>query len=95
MLLTNTKKYLIYITMKHLKKFNESKTFGSHSLIVGCSYKITFPNYDDYDEGLEDEVSNLEILSKVNIGYLVKDIDTGEEYLMRYKILDNCEIEMI
>ena len=79
--------------MKYIKRFNES--FDSHSLIVGSSYKITLPSYDDYDEGLEDKVSNLEILSKVNSGYLVKDIDTGEEYLMRYKILDNCEIEMI
>jgi hypothetical protein len=35
--------------MKHLKKFNES--FDSHSLIVGSSYKITLPSYDDYDEG--------------------------------------------
>ena len=82
--------------MKHLvplKKFNESNTFDPHSLIVGCSYRITMPNYED--ERLEDQASNLEILGKINSGYLVKDIDTGEEYLMRYRILDDCEIEMI
>lgn len=83
--------------MKYLKKFNESiNSITRIALCVGSSYKITVPSYD-YNEGerLEDQVSNLEILSKVNSGYLVKDIDTGDEYFMRYKILDNCEIEMI
>jgi len=79
--------------MKHLKKFNESIK-DIYSLISGNKYKITFPCYDDYEEGLTPEIETVKIIKKVPNGYLVKNDESGDEYVLRYLILNDAEIEL-
>lgn len=48
-------------------------------LINNKTYSITFPCYDDYNEGLEDEVVDVVIKSRTKNGYIVKYIDSDYE----------------
>lgn len=72
---------------------SESKAY-SDNLIVGKKYRITHPCYDDYDEGLEPEVEEVEVLRKLNNGYLFKN-QYDNEYTTDLNWLNDCEIEEI
>lgn len=69
------------------------KTYDPRSLLIGNKYKITSPNYDDYDEGLLPEISIVEILQKNKHGILVKNIELDYQYELKYHILMTCKIE--
>ena len=85
-----------YKSLNHLMLFEEFSIKDTNSLIVGKKYKITWPNYDDYDEGLEPETSVVEILGKNKIdGYLFKDIENDITFSKHPSFLEDCEIEMI
>lgn len=92
---------------KHRKKIQDEfmKSFGDslkenkieniHHLIDGHKYKLTHPCYDDYDEGLEPEVEEVEVIKKTQYGFIFKNVEHGFTYQMPFSILMECEIEEI
>ena len=79
--------------MKYLKYFESIR--DTNSLIIGKRYKITWPNYDDYGEGLKDETTIVEVIDKNRSGYILKDIENDFQFTRRPNMLDDCQIEMI
>lgn len=61
--------------------------------MVGSRYKITEPVYDDYEEGLEPQTDVVEILSKTNFGFILKNIEHNFTYERTFQHLMICEIE--
>lgn len=70
-----------------------SESYDSNSLVIGKTYIVTFPAYDDYEEGLEDEVMKLQVLSKSKDSYLFKDLDNDTSFTWNFHMLDVCEIK--
>lgn len=84
--------------MKYLKKFNEgdvSKMRTPYDMIVGYHYKITEPNYDDFDEGLDPEKYTAEVIKKTKFGVVLRDITNDFTFDRDFQHLLNCEIEEI
>lgn len=82
--------------LKYLKMFEEFSSIKDvNSLIVGKKYKITSPIYDDYDEGLEPEKSNVLVVQKSRDGYILRDLDTDDVYRRNYSYLSDCEVEEV
>lgn len=72
---------------------NEIKNI--HQLIPGFKYRIEYPCYDDYDEGLIPEVVVVEVIRKLGNGFLLKDLELNITYESTFKILMDCKIEKI
>lgn len=64
-------------------------------ITVGYKYKITEPNYDDYDEGILPETNIIEVISKTHNGYIFKDIEHGFTYERTNQHLSDCIITQI
>jgi hypothetical protein len=74
----------------------ESKIKDVNSLIVGKRYKITWPNYDDYEEGLDPETDIVEVISKNRIdGYVLKNIEHDFTFSKQPSMLGDCDIELL
>lgn len=72
------------------------KIKDTNSLIVGKKYKITWPNYDDYEEGLEPEINTVEVIGKNKVdGYVLKDIEHDFTFTKHPNMLDDCEVELL
>jgi hypothetical protein len=80
-----------------VKKVIESQQIKDpNSLIVGKKYKITWPCYDDFDEGLEPEVDVMEVVEKNKAdGYILKHSEHGWTISRHPQMLKDCEIEML
>jgi hypothetical protein len=74
-------------------ELNGSKLNNPHQMMVGSRYKITEPVYDDYEEGLEPQTDVVEILSKTNFGFILKNIEHNFTYERTFQHLMICEIE--
>ena len=67
-----------------------------NSLVVGRKYKITWPNYDDYDEGLEPEVDVYEVIGKNRVdGYILKSVEHDWTINRHPNMLADCVIELL
>jgi hypothetical protein len=67
-----------------------------NSLIVGKKYKIVWPVYDDYEEGLEPEVDVMEVIGKNKVdGYILKNVDHGWTINRHPNMLTDCEIDLL
>lgn len=62
---------------------------------IGGYYKITYPLYDDYDEGLTPEIDEVEVVGKNQLGLIFRNIETNYEYQVTFKELMSCEINEI
>lgn len=86
--------------MKYIEaynSYNESiRIKDTNSLIVGNKYKITWPVYDDYDEGLEPETNTVEVIGRNKVdGYIFKDIQDGQTFTKIPTMLNDCDIELL
>lgn len=68
------------------------KIKNPHDLIVGKTYKIIFPCYDDYNEGLEPEIDIIIVSSKNKSNILFHSMNSDISYTIDYKNLVNYEI---
>jgi hypothetical protein len=66
-----------------------------NSLIVGKKYKITWPVYDDYDEGLKPEVETYQVVDRNRDGYVLKHLEHGWTINKPQYMLADCEIELL
>jgi hypothetical protein len=73
---------------------SESKVY-SDSLLVGQKYKIIWPNYNDYEESLDPEVEEVEVIRKNGDEYILKNIKVGNTYSKRVNFLKDCEISIL
>lgn len=64
-----------------------------NDMYVGPNYKITWPNYDDYEEGLTPEVTKVRVLKRYLDSFLVTDLDHHIQYELYFNLLVDCEIE--
>lgn len=62
-------------------------------MMIGYKYKITYPCYDDYNEGLEPEIDIVEVVQKYKDGLLLKNLEHDYNYLSKFNILNDCKIE--
>jgi hypothetical protein len=62
---------------------------------VGGSYKITWPNYDDYEEGLTPDTSKVTILARYPNSFLIVDLQHNVEMEIKFNVLVDCELEQI
>lgn len=69
------------------------KIKNPHYLIVGETYTIQHPVYDDYDEGLKPEIETVKVIKKLQFGYLVSNVDLNFNYELKFDILKECIIE--
>lgn len=72
-----------------------SKITNIHDLIIGCSYEITYPCYDDYDEKLKSEIENVKIVKKLRDSFLALNIETEDTHEIKFQILKECQIVQI
>lgn len=86
-------KEVTVVFTKKMEVLKESDIKDPTSMIVGQTYKITYPCYDDYDEGLEPEIEIAEVIKKDNSGILLKDIENKFSHHTSYQILSDCTIE--
>lgn len=71
------------------------KTNKSKYLIIGETYSIQHPVYDDYNENLKPEVDKVKVIKKLQFGYLVNNVDLNFNYELKFDILNKCIIEKI
>lgn len=71
-----------------------AESYDSNSLVIGKTYLITFPAYDDYEEGLEDEEMKLKVLSKGSQSYVFQDLNNDNStFTWNFHMLDVCKIK--
>lgn len=68
------------------------KIKNPRDIIVGRTYKITFPCYDDYNEGLEPEINVVTVSSKTKHSVIANCMNSDSTYELKYHILTDCEI---
>ncbi|MCB1712727.1 MAG: hypothetical protein KDH96_09715 [Candidatus Riesia sp.] len=82
--------------MNYLQRFNENKIYNPYDMMVGHTYKITEPVYDDYGEGLEPETDLVEIIRIYKGGiFILKNIEHGFTYRRTVGHLKDCIIETV
>lgn len=84
--------------MKRIKFFTEnfrSKITNPHDMMIGGKYKITYPVYDDYNENLEPESDNVQIIQRQKNAFLVRDIENNIQFALLFTILMECDITEI
>ena len=72
-----------------------TKIKNTYDLIVGKTYKIIFPCYDDYNEGLEPNIDIVIITAKNKDGILALSMNSDNNYTLNYKLLADSEIYMV
>lgn len=65
----------------------------SNYLIVGQTYRLTYPIYDDFDEGIKPEIEIVQVIKKLQFGYLIKNLELDSIYEIKFYILNECKIE--
>lgn len=68
------------------------KIKNPHDLIIGKTYKIIFPCYDDYDDGLESEVDVVIVTEKNKSNILAHSMNSDNTYSFGYRNLLDYEI---
>lgn len=81
--------------IKRFLEYTNNELRNPHYMIIGNSYRITEPVFDDYDEGLTPEINNVEVISKNRSGFIVRNIDIDDTYQIDFKYLMDCTIEEI
>ncbi len=75
--------------------FENLKIKDVYSLEVGKKYKIIYPNYDDFDEGLEPEEEIIEVVKKNRYEFIVKNLESDDTHSINITILKDCDVEEI
>jgi hypothetical protein len=68
------------------------KVTNPYDVINGKTYKIVFPCYDDYNEGLSPEIDIVIINSRNKNGLIVSSMNSDNTYELKWKMLLNYEI---
>jgi len=62
-------------------------------LIIDNIYQIKHPVYNDFNENIQPEIEIVQVIKKLQYGYLLKNIKLDFLYEIKYYILETCEIE--
>lgn len=74
---------------------NSNEIENPYYMNIGGFYKITYPLFDDYNEGLTPEVDDIEVVNKNQLGLIVRSIESNYTYQVKFSDLMNCEIREI
>ena len=77
------------LPIENIEEINEAELNSPHQMMAGYQYKITEPDYDE--DGLEPYI--VEVIKKMNHGFLLKDIKHNFTFERTFQHLMTCEIE--